>query len=65
MWAIAAKAKTSGEAILLLDFANAFNTVSRNLLISLAAKTCPELANLRWWLYKLEPKLWINPDEAI
>ena len=65
MRVMAAKAKTRGEAILLLDFANAFNTVSRNLLISLTAKMCPELANLTWWLYKLEPKLWVTPDEAI
>ena len=64
MRAMAAEAKTSGEAIHLLDFANAFNPVSRNL-ISLAAKTCPEQANLTWWLYKLEPKPWINLDEAI
>ena len=65
MRAMAAQAKTSGDAILLLDFANAFNTVSRNLLISLAAKMCPELTNLTWWLYKLNPRLWITPDESI
>ena len=65
MRVMAAKAITRGEAILLLDFANAFNTVSRNLLISLAAKMCPELANLTWRLYKLKPKLWITPEEAI
>ena len=65
MRAMAAQAKTSGDAILLLDFANAFNTVSRNLLISLAAKMCPELTNLTWWLYKLHPRLWITPDDSI
>ena len=62
---MAAEAKTNGDAILLLDFANAFNTVSRNLLISLTARMCPELANLAWWLYKLEPRLLTATGEAV
>ena len=65
MRAMAAEAKTNGDAILLLDFANAFNTVSRNLLISLTARMCPELANLAWWLYKLEPRLLTATGEAV
>ena len=44
-----------GEGILLLDFANAFNTVDRNLMMSLTAKLCPELTYLTWWLYKSNP----------
>ena len=39
-------ARSSGEGILLLDFANAFNTVDRNLMMSLTAKLYPELTNL-------------------
>ena len=62
---MAAQAESKGDAILLLDFANAFDTVSKNLRISLAAKMCPELTSLTWWLYKLHPKLWITPDESI
>jgi hypothetical protein len=48
MRAMAAQAKTNGDGILLSNFTNAFNTVSRNLLISLAAKMCPEITNLTW-----------------
>ena len=65
MRAMAAEAKTNGDAVLLLDFANAFNTVSQNLLIALTARMCPELANLAWWLYKLEPRLLTTTGEAI
>ena len=46
MRSLCLSAQQNGMAILLLDFANAFNTVDRNLMISLAAKLCPELANL-------------------
>ena len=42
---------------MLLDFANAFNTVDRNLMLRLTAAHCPELTNLVRWLYKLEPHL--------
>ena len=55
----------NGEGILLLDFANAFNTVDRNLMISLATKLCPELANLTWWLYKLQPLLITTSGDVI
>ena len=57
MRSLSHEASENGEGILLLDFANAFNTVDRNLMISLAAKDCPELTNLTWWLYKLQPWL--------
>ena len=60
-----ALAPTSGWAVLLLDFANAFNTVDRDLMMSLAAKSCPEFANLTWWLYKLEPRLVTNNGHII
>ena len=65
MRSLCAKAAENGEAILLLDFANAFNTVDRNLMISLAAKLCPELANVTWWLYKLEPHLMTSRGDVI
>ena len=42
---------------MLLDFANAFNTVDRNLMLRLTAAHCPELTNLVRWLYELEPHL--------
>ena len=54
---LASRAKRDGWVILLLDFANAFNTVDRNLMLRLTAAYCPELTNLVWWLYELEPQL--------
>ena len=42
---------------MLLDFANAFNTVDRNLMLRLATAHCPELAKLTLWLYGQEPHL--------
>ena len=65
MRALAAKAKTNGDAILLLDFANAFNSVYRSLLNSLTARLCPELANLAWWLHRLEPRLLTSSGETV
>ena len=65
MRSLCLSAQQNGLAILLLDFANAFNTVDRNLMISLAAKLCPELANLTWWLYKLEPWLVTTRGDVI
>ena len=57
MRGLAKRANQNGWAILLLDFANAFNTVDRNIMLELAASYCPELVNLTYWLYKLEPRL--------
>ena len=54
---LARKAKKEGWVILLLDFANAFNTVDRNLMLRLIAAHCPELTNLVRWLYEREPHL--------
>ena len=65
MRSLTKKAAENGEGILLLDFANAFNTVDRNLMMSLAAKDCPELANLTWWLYKLQPWLITTSGDVI
>ena len=42
------------EAILLLDFENAFNTVDRNLILLLAVAHIPEAAKLFRWLYHTE-----------
>ena len=50
-------AKERGEVIMLLDFANAFNTVDRNLMLILLCTHCPELAKLTFWLYGCEPLL--------
>ena len=49
---LAKQAKVSGWVIMLLDFANAFNSVDRNLLLKLASAHCPELAKLTLWLYE-------------
>ena len=38
-------ARRKGWIIVLLDFANAFNTVDRNLMLRLTAAHCPELTN--------------------
>ena len=57
--------RAKGLAILLLDIANAFDTVDRDLMISLASKGCPELVNLTWWLYKLESRLVTNEGHVI
>ena len=51
------QAKKNGWVVILLDFANAFNTVDRNLMLRLIAAHCPELTNLVRWLYELEPHL--------
>ena len=64
MRSLCQEASDNGEGILLLDFANAFNTVDRNL-ISLTAKDCPELTNLTWWLYKLQPWLVSSRGDVI
>ena len=54
---LARKASKKGWVVVLLDFANAFNTVDRNLMLRLVAAHCPELTNLVRWLYELEPHL--------
>ena len=54
---LVAQAKRLGEVVMLLDFANAFNTVDRNLMLRLTAEYCPELTNLVFWLYEREPHL--------
>ena len=51
------QAKRSGEAMILLDFENAYNTVDCNLMLRLTAAFCPELTNLVLWLYEREPHL--------
>ena len=43
---LAKQAEKFGEIVILLDFANAFNTVDRNLMLRLTAAHCPELTNL-------------------
>ena len=48
MRALAHQATPNGDAILLLDFANAFNSADRNLMISLSARMYPQLTNLTW-----------------
>ena len=65
MRSLSQEASENGEGILLLDFANAFNTVDRNLMISLTLKDCPELTNLTWWLYKLQPWLVTSRGDVI
>ena len=54
---LAKQTEKFGEIVMLLDFANAFNTVDRNLMLRLTAAHCPELTNLVRWLYALEPHL--------
>ena len=46
MRALAQQATSNADAILLLDFENAFNTTDRDLMISLTAKRCADLTNL-------------------
>ena len=62
---LAKQAATNGDAILLLDFENAFNTSDRDLMISLSARRCPDLTNLTWWLYKKEPRLRTSNGDVI
>ena len=62
---LAKQAATNGDAILLLDFENAFNTSDRDLMISLSARRCPDLKNLTWWLYKKEPRLITSNGDVI
>ena len=51
--------------ILLVNFANAYYTVDRNLMISLTSESCPELVELTWWLYKLQPMFVTNNGQMI
>ena len=62
---LARKAKKEGWVILLLDFANAFNTVDRNLMLRLIAAHCPELTNLVRWLYEREPHLVTGAGDTV
>ena len=62
---LAKQAPTNGDAILLLDFENAFNTSDRDLMISLSARRCPDLKNLTWWLYKKEQRLITSNGDVI
>ena len=54
---LASWAEERGWVVLLLNFANAVNTVDRNLMLKLACAHCPELAKLTLWLYEREPLL--------
>ena len=49
----------------MLDFANAFNTVDRNLMLRLTAAYCPEHTNLVFWLYEREPHLITTGGDTI
>jgi len=46
MRALASQCEEDGDVILIIDFANAFNSYNRNLLIKLAATYIPEIAHL-------------------
>ena len=62
---LVAQAKRLGEVVMLLDFANAFNTVDRNLMLRLTAAYCPELTNLVLWLYEREPHLITTAGDTV
>ena len=65
MRALGRQAEQNEWVILLLDFANAFNSVDRNLMLKLAAAYCPELVYLTSWLYRLEPNLVTSRGDTV
>ena len=65
MRALANQCKEDGEAILIIDFANAFNACNRNLLVKLAVTFIPELAPFIFWLYAEETELFVSNGEEI
>ena len=50
----------TGEVVLVNDYANAFNSANRDLMLKLADAHLPELATAIRWLYKGEPDLVIS-----
>ena len=50
---------------MLLDFANAFNHVDRNLVIFSTSKSYTELVNFTWEHYRLEPRVVTNKGHKI
>ena len=65
MRALANQCELDGEVILIIDFANAFNSCNRNLLIKLAATYIPEIAHLIFWLYAEETELYVSNGDTI
>ena len=59
------QAKEKGHVIMFLDFENAFNCVDRNLFMTLCAAHMPELAQLAFWLYSEEPRLYTARGDRV
>ena len=59
MRALAKQCMIDGDVIILIDFANAFNSCNRNLLIKLVVTFVPEIAPLAYWLYAEETELFL------
>ena len=54
-----------GEVILIINFANTFNSCNRDLLIKLAAAHTPDIAPLVYRLYADETELFVSNGETI
>ena len=54
-----------GDVILIVDFANAFNSCNRNLLIKLVSTHIPEVATLAFWLYAEEAELYLDNGDTL
>ena len=65
MRALAEQCKEDLDVIVVLDFANAFNSCNRNLLIKLAVTAIPEIAPLAYWLYAEETELFLSNGSTL
>ena len=65
MRSLANQCKIDGDVILIMDFANAFNSCNRNLLIKLVATFIPEIAIMAHWLYAEETELFVQNGDTL
>ena len=59
------KSRTSGKAILLIDFWNAYNEIDRALMLQLVIALVPEAAGVFWWLYEKETLLMTHEGDKV
>ena len=65
MRALVKESATTDDIILTIDYANAFNTADRALMLNLVMTHLPEIAPLVYFLYKNESKLITSNNQAI
>lgn len=66
MWSVdAIKSGESQKRISVLDYKNAFNTISRELVLKQIDDLCPSLHNWFLWSYGSQPSLFLNEGSYI